>query len=67
MSDLPRIVADGRDRLRKAIRAEVTAEYADQLAGASRWRRLFLVWRIRAEVERRLQRSASRGACHLRS
>jgi hypothetical protein len=63
-----RFVADGHRRAREAmepsIRAAVESEFAVQLKGASFWQR----WRIRAaierEIDRRIERMAPRHALY---
>lgn len=62
------IVADGygraRSALEPAVRAEVTAEYAEPLQKAGFWMRLHLRMEIAAEVRRRLDTRVSRDACY---
>ncbi len=61
-------VADGYGRLRSAaaqeIRAKFAVEYAEQLAAAGFWRRLWLWHVIEREVQLRLDNVAPPGACY---
>jgi hypothetical protein len=67
MARMFRIVAGGRRRAIKAIRAEVVAEFAEQLATAgSIWQRFRIQRAIRIEVKRRLLKQAPRGALYAR-
>jgi len=62
---MDKFVEDGPERAGAAIRAEVIAEFAEQLSTASFWQRL-RIWRaIDAEVERRLERQAPPDALYL--
>jgi hypothetical protein len=55
-------VEDGAQRLYEALRAQLTAEladeYRDRLAAASWLGRLRLRWQLRCELTRRLRRAA---------
>jgi hypothetical protein len=55
-------VADGHDRVRKAIksqiRAAVEAEFAERWQAASLWRRFWLRREINREINRRLEQAA---------
>ena len=59
-----KFVADGRERIARGeierIRREVRARYADQMAAAGFFRRLWLRVRIRREIERQLNKIAPR-------
>ncbi len=57
-----RFVLDGLDRARRAsepmIRAEVEQLFAAELKTASLWQRVFIRFRIRREIQRRLDCAA---------
>ena len=68
MSRANQLVVDGCERARRALEptvaAEVTAEFAEQLARASWWRRMQLRYTIRREVAARIERLASERALY---
>ncbi len=67
-SDRDHFVVDGCDRARKALRSEirrqVEAEFAEAWTASGWFRRWWLRRKIRAEVARRLDKSAPPGALY---
>jgi hypothetical protein len=72
--DSPAIVADGLERLRRAkkfrvIRAQLLAEArvrrADEMKGASIWRRIAILWRTQCEVDEQMEKRFPWNALYL--
>jgi len=63
-----RFIPNGYDNARVALKeellGEVAAEFTDQLAAASWWRRMWLKRQIRREAISRLHRIAPPDACY---
>jgi hypothetical protein len=68
------IVADGLERLRRAkkfgvIRARLLAEArmrcADEMKGASSWRRIAILWRTQREVDEQMEKQFPGSALYL--
>ena len=58
MIDQPGFVADGQERAREGIRAQVEAEYAERLKSAKREGVTRLRQEMQREMDSRMQRSA---------
>ena len=71
MPDNNRIVADGRERVRRAcmdkITDQVRANYAGELAKASFFRRFVIRIKIRRDIQRELRKIAPNDAHYLRT
>lgn len=64
MDDTERFVADGRQRAREAIRADVAKKFAVRLQQASPEEFPALRREMEQEIERRLERTAPRDALY---
>jgi hypothetical protein len=58
-------IEDGRDRLICAIRAQVAAEFSEELAKAGAWQRFLIRQKIEAEVGRRVAQQAPEDGLYL--